>query len=230
MAIIHRTTMSPGKLELLAAWLPSQPWYHGTGRAPELARAGGFRLDDPQGEVGIEFMVVTHGAGNGAAAYQVPMTYRADALPGANASLIGTAEHGVLGPRWIYDGAQDPVLAAQLGALIQGEAEPQAQSVSDTPDPTVIVQPVTPAALTVTGSAVATSGPHGTDLRIQAVGADGAPGGQLMVRIHRALRPGDTADGALQPCLWAPWRLPDGTPARGVLASAQYRQHPGAPA
>jgi maltokinase-like protein len=79
MAILHRTTMSPGKLELLAAWLPAQPWYHGAGRAPELARAGGFRLDDPQGEVGIEFMVVTDGPGSGAAAYQVPMTYRAQA-------------------------------------------------------------------------------------------------------------------------------------------------------
>ena len=230
MAIIYRTTMSPGKLELLAAWLPAQPWYHSTGRPPELARAGGFRLDDPQGEVGIEFMVITDGPGSGAAAYQVPMTYRAHALPGAGSSLIGTAEHGVLGPRWIYDGTEDPVLAAQLAALIQGEAEPQAQSVSHTPDPTVTVQPVTRAVLTVTGSAVAASGPYGTDLRIQAAGADGTPGGQLMVRIHRVLRPGDTADGALQPCLWAPWRLPDGPPARGVLASARYRQHQPAPA
>jgi maltokinase-like protein len=230
MAIIHRTTMSPAKLELLAAWLPAQPWYHGAGRAPELARAGGFRLDDPQGEVGIEFMVVTDGPGSGAAAYLVPMTYRAHALPGADGSLIGTAEHGVLGPRWIYDGAQDPVLAAQLAALIQGEAEPQAQSVSHTPDPTVTVRPVTEATLTVTGSAVVASGPHGTDLRIQAAGADGAPGGQLTVRIHRALRPGDTADAALQPCLSAPWRLPDGPPARGVLASARYRQRAATPA
>jgi hypothetical protein len=230
MAIIHRTTMSPGKLELLAAWLPAQPWYSGTGRAPELARAGGFRLDDPQGEVGIEFMVVTDGPGSGAAAYQVPMTYRARALPGADGSLIGTSEHGVLGPRWIYDGTQDPVLGAQFAALIHGEAEPQAQGVSHTPDPTVTVQPVTRAGLTVTGSAVVASGPYGTDLRFPAARADGAPGGQLMVRIHRALHPGDTADGALQSCLWAPWRLPGGTPARGVLASAQYRQHQAAPA
>jgi hypothetical protein len=58
MAIIHHTTMSPGKLELLTAWLPAQPWYRQTGHQPELARAGGFRLDDPQGEVGIEFVVV----------------------------------------------------------------------------------------------------------------------------------------------------------------------------
>ena len=229
MAIIHRTTMSPGKLELLASWLPAQPWYQGTRRAPELTRAGGFRLDDPQGEVGIEFMVVTDRPGSRTAAYQVPMTYRAHALPGADGNLIGTAEHGVPGPRWIYDGTEDPVLTAQLAALIQGEAEPQAQSVSHTPDPTVTVKPVTRAALTVTGSAVV-SGPYGTDLRIQAAEADDTPGGRLMVRIHRALRPGDTAGGALQPCLWAAWRLPEGRPARGVLASAQHRQDPAAPA
>jgi hypothetical protein len=43
MAIIHNTTMSPGKLELLTAWLPAQPWYLDTGHKPELTKAGGFR-------------------------------------------------------------------------------------------------------------------------------------------------------------------------------------------
>jgi hypothetical protein len=142
MAIIHNTTMNPSKLELLAAWLPGQPWYRRTGREPDLARAGGFRLDDPQGEVGMEFMVVTDGAGDRATAYQVPMTYRAGALAGAVGALIGTSEHGVLGLRWLYDGVQDPVLRAQLDALIRGEARAQAQSVSNTADPTVIAQPV----------------------------------------------------------------------------------------
>jgi hypothetical protein len=56
MAIIHDTTMSPGKLELLTAWLPAQSWYLGGGHKPALAKAGGFRLDDPGGEVGIEFI------------------------------------------------------------------------------------------------------------------------------------------------------------------------------
>jgi hypothetical protein len=32
MAIIHDTTMSPGKLELLTTWLPAQSWYLGGGR------------------------------------------------------------------------------------------------------------------------------------------------------------------------------------------------------
>ncbi|MEU8542559.1 1,4-alpha-glucan branching protein [Streptomyces sp. NPDC048717] len=149
MSVIHRTTMAPTKLELLTAWLPTRPWYTAAGGAPELERTGGFRLDDPEGEVGIEFLVVTDSAGAGSGAgdgagigdgprsYLVPMTYRAAPLPGAEEALIGTSEHGVLGTRWLYDGAHDPVLAGQLAALLRGKAEPQMQSVSHTPDPSV---------------------------------------------------------------------------------------------
>ncbi len=227
MAIIHDTTMSPSKLELLTSWLPAQPWYLGTGREPELAKAGGFRLDDPRGEVGIEFMVVTDGSGHQATAYQVPLTYRAQAFAGTGSGLIGTAEHGVLGRRWIYDGTCDPVLVAQLVALVQGDAEPQAQSVSNTADPTVTGHPVTDGSLTAIGSAVAASGPFGTDLRIQSADPDGMRNGQLIVRVNRILHSGDgaaTAGEAGQPCLSATWRMPDGTNVRGILATAQHTQ------
>ena len=69
--------------------------------------------------------------------YQVPMTYRAAPLLGAEGALIGTTEHGVLGTRWVYDAPHDDVFVDRLLALIQGQAEPQAQSESNTPDPTV---------------------------------------------------------------------------------------------
>jgi hypothetical protein len=92
MAIIHNTTMRPGKLELLTAWLPAQPWYLDTGHEPELTKAGGFRLDDPRGEVGIEFMLVTDGSGDRPATYQVPLTYRARAFDGAGGAPIGTSD------------------------------------------------------------------------------------------------------------------------------------------
>jgi hypothetical protein len=225
MAIIHDTTMSPGKLDLLRVWLPAQPWYLTSGRRPDLTKAGGFRLDDPAGEAGIEFMVVTDGSGPGAITYQVPLTYRAGTSAAAEGGLIGTAEHGVLGRRWIYDGTCDPGLVAQLVALIQGEAEPQAQSVSDTPDPTVIGWPVANGQLAVAGSVVAASGPTGTDIRVQAVGADGIRNGQLLVRINRILNPGDGAAApgdAGQPCLSATWRRADGTHVRGIFATARY--------
>jgi hypothetical protein len=143
MAVIHRTTLKPTKLELLTAWLPTRPWYSGAG-TPELTKAGGFRLDDPEGEVGIEFMVVTDTSGTNTSgtdtsgtqpsAYLVPLTYRGAPLEGAEHALIGTMEHGVLGPRWAYDGCHDPVLVAQLLALFEGRAEAQAQSITDTPD------------------------------------------------------------------------------------------------
>ncbi|HSR83735.1 MAG TPA: 1,4-alpha-glucan branching protein [Streptosporangiaceae bacterium] len=138
MAVIHHTTLTPTKLELLAAWLPAQPWYPGPGQPTALARAGGFRLDDPAGEVGIEFMVVTDNADGASVSYHVPLTYRGAPLAGAHDALIGQAEHGVLGRRWIYDGVHDPVLMAQLSELLRGGVQAQAQSVSDTADPTVV--------------------------------------------------------------------------------------------
>ena len=84
-------------------------------------------------------MVLVDWSGPEAVAYHVPLTYRGTPLEGAEAALVGTAEHGALGPRWVYDGALDPVLVPQLLALLAGRAEAQAQSVSDTPDPSVTV-------------------------------------------------------------------------------------------
>jgi hypothetical protein len=190
MAVIHHTTLTPGKLDLLASWLPSRPWYTDSGQPPQLAKAGGFRLDDPAGEVGIEFMVVGDDAAGAAVFYQVPMTYRGEPLAGADDALIGTTEHGVLGRRWVYDGVRDPVLVAQLVACIQGDAEPQAQSINETPDPTVTVRPVPGVRLTAAVLRVA---------RVLEADGTGLPG---------------------HPCLSAPWRLPDGAQARGVFVSA----------
>ncbi|MFG2980238.1 1,4-alpha-glucan branching protein [Streptomyces sp. NPDC048258] len=190
MAVIHRTTMSPGKLELLASWLPAQPWYTGQpGRAPELTKAGGFRLDDPEGEVGIEFMVVTDTSGGSPVTYHVPLTYRGAPLEGAERALVGTSEHGVLGRRWAYDGTQDPVLLAQLRALFRGEAVPQAQSASDTPDPTVAVE--------------------GTDLPLDT---------GLTLTVIRVLRPEPPAAPDTHARVTATWHTPDGGSARGTFA------------
>jgi len=215
MATIHRTTLTPTKLELLAGWLPSRPWYRATGRPPELARAGGFRLDDPEGEVGIEFMVVTDGRdGDDATSYLVPMTYRGSALAADAEGLIGTTEHGVLGRRWVYDGTRDPVLVNQLTALILGTAQAQAQSESDTPDPTVLTRPPATAALTPAGFTVAGDGPEGTDLRV----TDGKSGA-LAIRVHRVLTPA-SAGAADEGSVTAPWRLPDGTQVLGTVVTS----------
>jgi Maltokinase N-terminal cap domain len=226
MAVVHKTTMSPGKLELLAAWLPAQSWYLAAGEKPILARAGGFRLDDPAGQVGIEFMAVTSRPEGRAVTYLVPMTYRGSALASANGGLIGTSQHGVLGRRWIYDGIRDPVLVAQLVALIQGEVKAQMQDVSNTPDPTVTGQPVTQGTLTVTEPVVAVNGPSGSDLRIR-TDDGGTSNGQLAIHLNRILQPSAAVSGQTgQPCLCGTWQLPGGRVIRGILATAEYTSPP----
>jgi hypothetical protein len=192
VAVIHQTTLVPSKLDLLGAWLPRQGWYAGQPAAPALARVGGFRLDDPDGEVGIEFMVVRDDAARDVTAYLVPMTYRASPLSGAEMHLIGTAEHGVLGRRWIYDGTHDPVLLAQLAQLIQGRAAAQAQSQSNTPDATVHTLPV-----------------------------DGVPAERLSVCFARRLGPADPAAATEPGQVTGLWTAPDGALIRSVFATAR---------
>lgn len=138
MAVIHHTTLKPSKVELLAGWLPGRAWYRGGPTAPVLVKSGGFRLDDPEGEVGIEFIVATDTSASEPAAYLAPLTYRGAPLDGAEQALVGTLEHGVLGTRWVYDGCQDPVLVAELLSLFAGRAQAMSQSLTDTVDHDVI--------------------------------------------------------------------------------------------
>ena len=219
MAVIHRTTLKPTKLELLASWLPTRPWYVGTG-APALTRTGGFRLDDPEGEVGIEFLVATDASGADPVHYLVPLTYRGAPLDGAEKALVGTMEHGVLGPRWAYDGAHDPVLVAQLLALFEGRVQAQAQSLTDTPDHEVarsyagddLPSGDRPARASVTDDH------DGTEVS--------APGG-VTLRIHRVLRPTapDTAPPGTTGHVIGAWQSPEDTRLRAVFATLHPAAH-----
>jgi hypothetical protein len=219
MSIIHKTTITPTKLELLSVWLPSRLWYRRGGGVPALVKAGGFRVDDPAGAVGIELMAVTDTAGGRPVTYHVPLTYRAKPLDGADGALVGTTEHGVLGPRWVYDGTRDPVFAAQIVALIQGTVEPQAQSQSDTPDRTVRTRAAAPARLESGGFSVA-DGSDGTRLTI-----DVGDAGQLSVRVIRVLDaepdPDASAAGPGLGYVTAEWQSPDSTTVRSVFATAE---------
>jgi hypothetical protein len=115
VAFIYSATLRPAKLELLAGWLPSRPWFTGD---PAVQRLGAYRLDDPAGQVGLEgFIVQSDGP-----ALHIPMTYRDAPLAGADDFLIGTADHSVLGRRWVYDGCADPVWVAAAAAVALSEA------------------------------------------------------------------------------------------------------------
>ncbi|HRW19911.1 MAG TPA: 1,4-alpha-glucan branching protein GlgB [Dermatophilaceae bacterium] len=244
MAEIHSTTLVPSKVELLTAWVPTQRWYAAKGRTPALRRVGGYRLDDPAGEVGIEILVVADDSGPGAEPvwYQVPLTYRGAPLAGAEAALVGTMEHGVLGTRWVYDAPHDPVFVRQLVELVQGRAQAQAQSVSHTADPRYAAQPSRSDHRRVVESRVLTGEQSNTSIICQTVDDTGTPAAPLIVKVFRMLQDGDNPDVVLQSALSesgcelvptalgsvsGPWAddVAVGTGAAGLLPGAPVLRH-----
>ena len=118
MALFHRATLTPTKGDLIAEWAPRQQW------APPGITAldviGAFRLDDPDGRVGIEIHIVDAGG----TLLLVPLTYRDEPLTGADDALITEMQHSVLGTRWVYDGLRDPLLVTMLaGVTMTGQGE-----------------------------------------------------------------------------------------------------------
>jgi hypothetical protein len=134
MGLVHHTaTIDPTKQELAEAWLPSRSW------APSgpLEKVAEYRFDDPAGEVGVETILWRASEGS---LLQIPFSYRAAPLAGADAHLVGTTDHSVLGKRWVYDGCADPVWAATITtAILTGGT--QAQMVIEKDGETIDVPP-----------------------------------------------------------------------------------------
>jgi hypothetical protein len=203
MALLHRAELHPTKLELLAAWLPGRAWYHGPAGA-DVARVASCRFDDPAGAVGIETMLVRAGDGP---VHHVPLTYRGAPLDGGDGWLIGTAEHSVLGRRWVYDACGDPVYAAALVSAIYlggGQAEEfvQVDDRLERREPGMVV-----------------AGSGNQDGEVPAVGAirrvvDGDPtliaAGSVQLAVVRRLDGGDRLPGATLTGTWSgqPTALP----------------------
>ena len=114
MATLYAAELRPTKIELLSRWVPTQSWANDVDTSI-LEQVGAFRFDDPDGEVGVETHLLRNKDGQ---VIQVPLTYRATALDGAEDSLITTMHHSVLGERWVYDASVDPVFARTLAATI----------------------------------------------------------------------------------------------------------------
>ncbi|GAB3585904.1 1,4-alpha-glucan branching protein GlgB [Calidifontibacter terrae] len=121
MAILNAATLTPTKLELLTAWIGEQRWYTGKSGIPSLTSVGGYRFDDPEGEVGVEVLLVRDESVSPPTVYQVPLTYRGAPLEGGERAYVGTTEHSALGTRYVYDGCHDPVFVQTvLWAILTG--------------------------------------------------------------------------------------------------------------
>ncbi|MDN5716792.1 MAG: phosphotransferase [Janibacter sp.] len=221
MAQIYQAELTPSKLELLTEWMGGQRWYVGAGRRPRLRRLDSWRLDDPQGEVGIETIVVLDEAGTTPVVYQVPLTYRDAPLEGGQAALVGEMEHSVLGHRWVYDAPHDPVYVTQLLELLCGRVAAQAGSISDTPDPDIVgaPHPAWPSDPVVASSRVLAGEQSNTSIIITPAPGTGAP---VILKVFRTLSPGENPDITLQGALAAS-RSPFVPASVGHVAGAWLR-------
>ncbi|MDG4780247.1 hypothetical protein O7614_11410 [Micromonospora sp. WMMD961] len=215
MALLHRATLRPTKLDLLAAWLPAQSWFAGPIGEPaaltgaDLTGRGAYRFDDPAGEVGIETMLV--GTADGPV-HQVPLTYRAAPLDGAEDWLVGTTEHSVLGTRWVYDGCADPVYVTALAHAILaggGQAEQyfEVDGRREVREPTVTI--------VVSGAGAAEVPAIGAVRRV--VDEDHTLIDTEAVELVVVRRPGTGSDGSAGAVLAGSW---DGQPTTVPLAYA----------
>lgn len=131
MALLHQATLSPTKLELVTAQLDR----NGLGDGP-VTLVGGYRFDDPAGQVGVEGLIATRD-GEG---FHIPVTYRDAPLDGAEPWLLTTMEHSVLGTRWVYDAAHDPVAVECFLRVLAGEQEQAVLNVYDSSEHLVEVR------------------------------------------------------------------------------------------
>ncbi len=226
----------PSKVDLLSGWIGAQRWYAAKGRTPRLRRLFSWRLDDPTGEVGVETLVIADDATTPPVVYQVPLTYRAAPLPGAEHAHVGTIEHSVLGTRHVYDAPHDPVYAALLFALARGAVGAASSTLSHAPEPAIGGTRLSEGDLSLIGSRVLSGEQSNTS--IIGVARDGSGAERpVITKVFRALADGDNPDVVLQGALAAAgctrvpeslgavsgsWPAADGSgPAYGHLAFAQ---------
>lgn len=238
MAIIHHgARLEPSKIELVTGWVEGQRWYAGKGRTPRLRRVGGFRLEDPDGEVGMETLLLLDEAASPPVVYQVPLTYRGAPLAGADRALVGTMEHSVLGTRWVYDGPHDLLYAQSLVATILSSADTEDAEASVGSNVLAHGHATGQLGGTVVTSSVLTGEQSNTSVICQMQAGDGTAAQPLIVKVFRTLQEGDNPDVVVQSALTqagstrvptsaghlsGAWDSPDGSRTeQGHLAFAQ---------
>ncbi|MGC5628358.1 1,4-alpha-glucan branching protein GlgB [Georgenia sp. Z1344] len=176
-------TVTPGFETFLPPWIARQRWYRG-GADPVLSKVGSARLEDPDGEVGIEWWMLRDDAGPERVVYLVPLTYRGEPLAD-DAGLVARTTHSELGERWIYDAPQDPLFGRLVLGAIAGDVDA----------PGLDAEPADTATLPAGDGRLLTGEQSNSSIVVgPAAGQDAAP---VIVKVFRVLDAGANPDAEL---------------------------------
>ena len=132
-----RPTLTPALSGLLGSWLPRQRWFPvksaefsfepaGALRLAGGGRAGGLAGGGAEFEVLLVAVSYPTADGSRTDVVQVPLSFRAAPLAGAETALIGETTGGGDGARWVYDGVHDPAFVeAWLDLIRDGTTTPE---------------------------------------------------------------------------------------------------------
>src|SRR5690242_4251512 len=194
-----RAVSSPSVLPLLPEWVEQQRWFVGRGRVPRLRRIGGLRHEDPAGRADLETHLLLDESAAEPTLYQVPLSYRADRLPGGDDALVATIEDDTLGTLHVYDGPRDPVFAEVLLQSMLTETAVASSGDDGASHAQGHRQPGSPD-LTVRASRVLRGEQSNTSVIYDTTSRDG--GAQpLICKVFRVLHHGENPDVVVQSAL-----------------------------
>ena len=191
----------------LSDWVGAQRWFSSTNRSPHLQNVGTWELPTTLPALGITVIFVRDADDTGAdrKTFQVPLTYRSEAVPGMANALIATTEEGDGGTRYIYDAPHDPAFAgALLRFILEREAYP---NVVDTAAHTLargVIVPSRasfPTAPTVASSRVLQSEQSNTSIVFDLRDDNDRPLRPVICKIFRTLHAGANPDVTVQSAL-----------------------------
>lgn len=193
-------------MSLLAQWLPQQRWFAGEQQPEQLQLVGSYELTAPEDDDSVRLITVAlvrDAANPRAATYQVPMVIRdVDAHVDTRGYIGAATEHGDRAA--LVDGAHDPAFARAIIDLIGDEGQILGADAPGAPGVDVYGQPMPGANVAQFASSRILQGEQSnTSIICDLQHEDGEAAVPLIIKIFRAIHPGDNPDVTLQTALAA---------------------------
>ncbi|MFD2675134.1 maltokinase N-terminal cap-like domain-containing protein [Gulosibacter bifidus] len=193
-------------MSLLAQWLPQQRWFAGDQTPQQLELVGSYELPAPDDDTSVRLITVAlvrDAARPETPTYQVPMVIRdVDAHLDTRGYIGAATEHGDRAA--LVDGAHDPAFARAIIALIGDEGQIIGADAPGAPGVDVYGQPMPGARVAEFASSRILQGEQSnTSIICELQHENGDPAVPLIVKVFRAIHPGDNPDVTLQTALAA---------------------------